>query len=58
MKKISDGSSLPDSETRRRANVQALKGFARLYIGDKKVSETKKFPLIWPKFEIEICEMF
>jgi hypothetical protein len=50
--KKTDGFSLPGSEASRRSSIQKLKAFCRLYINDKKVSETKKYPVAWPSFEV------
>lgn len=40
--KKSDGSALGFNEASRRSNIGDLRAFARLYINDRKVSETKK----------------
>ena len=56
--KMSDGGSLKHREVSRRNSIQKLRAFARLYINGKRVSETKKQPVLWPNFEAQICEMF
>lgn len=54
----SDGSSLPGKEVSRRSSIKGLKVFARLYINDTKVAETKAQPVKWPIFEVDLGEMF
>ena len=55
---INDNSGLNSTEKSRRSNVDNLKLVATLLINGKKVCETKKIPVEWPKFEAEVKEMF
>ncbi len=56
--KKSDGGSLPNSEASRRSSCAGIKAWAKLHINGKVVAETKKVPMKWPQFEVELCEQF
>lgn len=50
--KTTDGGSLKNREVSRRKSIQKLQVFCRLYINGKRVSETRKQPVLWPDFEV------
>ena len=54
--KKNDGSSLPNFEASRRSACAGIKAYAKLHINGKAVAETKKVPMKWPQFEVELCE--
>ena len=56
--KTTDGGSLKNREVSRRKSIQKLQVFCRLYINGKRVSETRKQQVLWPDFEVQLCEMF
>lgn len=56
--KTKEGNSLPNREASRRATLKNLKVYARLYINDMKVSETKPQHIKYPSLDVDLSEMF
>lgn len=49
---------LPAEVNTRRANVEKIRVFAKLFINGRLVSQTKRQPLKHPQFRAELCEVF
>lgn len=53
-----DHQPLPAEVNTRRANVEKIRVYAKLFINGKLVSQTKRQPLKYPQFKVELCEVF
>lgn len=45
-------------ESSRRSSISGIKAYGRLHINGNPVAETKKKPMSFPQFEIDMAEMF
>jgi len=52
-----DNKILPRVEIQRRQNIMKLKCYLKIFINNIFVADTKKYPLLWPNFEINMNDL-